>query len=508
MGKSGKERKRRKLVQDATKLQSSTVLPVGGRKGILTPPLANSDNVRGSVSPSKRPLEEDDDAESDIGGFEELVGDLIPASALVTTIATLSALEANPEALRGKAFKGLRAAIHRLTQAGIGAGVGSGSSPSGRISDALTDGRWEDAMTTLAEMRAKGHRVPLGALQRWVRDCDAVSSTDGGLDGDPEVLRVLDAILRTADPSMVPAPGPAQKVVQRHPAWALTDTLTIPKPVSEIEGVLSQEEYRSRFRLVCHEKGPARRTPNEHDFLMYTTAEGTIKPAEPSHPAVTRHDVPHVPGAFLMQDVLSPGQCAQILAATEAIGFTPDAPIAGAASEQTSVLAHNLFWLADPQLLSDIFNRCQPHLPATLTAGPKASLTTLAGLNARWRVYRYVPGAIYRPHIDGAWPGSGLDPVTGEYVYDLYKDRRSKLTFLLYLNDNFEGGHTTFFTPAPTVGSLDAWPVAPRAGCVMCFPHGDAKGALLHEGSAVSKGVKYIIRADVLYTLPKDAGAL
>lgn len=27
-------------------------------------------------------------------------------------------------------------------------------------------------------------------------------------------------------------------------------------------------------------------------------------------------------------------------------------------------------------------------------------------------VYRYVPGAIYRPHIDGAWPASGVDPVT------------------------------------------------------------------------------------------------
>ncbi len=36
---------------------------------------------------------------------------------------------------------------------------------------------------------------------------------------------------------------------------------------------------------------------------------------------------------------------------------------------------------------------------------------TLAGLNARWRLYRYVPGAHYRPHVDGAWPGrSGAAP--------------------------------------------------------------------------------------------------
>ena len=30
-----------------------------------------------------------------------------------------------------------------------------------------------------------------------------------------------------------------------------------------------------------------------------------------------------------------------------------------------------------------------------------------AGLNARWRLYRYTTGNVYRPHVDGAWPGSG-----------------------------------------------------------------------------------------------------
>jgi hypothetical protein len=33
----------------------------------------------------------------------------------------------------------------------------------------------------------------------------------------------------------------------------------------------------------------------------------------------------------------------------------------------------------------------------------------------------------------------------------------------------------------------------------MVFPHGDAMGALVHEGSAVLSGCKYIVRTDVLY---------
>lgn len=56
-------------------------------------------------------------------------------------------------------------------------------------------------------------------------------------------------------------------------------------------------------------------------------------------------------------------------------------------------------------------------------------------------------GNVYRPHIDGAWPGSGLDD-EGRYVFDAYGDRWSRLTFLVYLNDDFEGGHTTYYTPS------------------------------------------------------------
>ena len=32
----------------------------------------------------------------------------------------------------------------------------------------------------------------------------------------------------------------------------------------------------------------------------------------------------------------------------------------------------------------------------------------LVGLNCRLRCYRYDAGNVYRPHVDGAWPGSGV----------------------------------------------------------------------------------------------------
>jgi 2OG-Fe(II) oxygenase superfamily len=82
--------------------------------------------------------------------------------------------------------------------------------------------------------------------------------------------------------------------------------------------------------------------------------------------------------------------------------------------------------------------------------------------------------------------------------------QRSRLTFLIYLNDDFEGGCTTYFIPSQTEGVMNVQSVVPRTGCLVCFPHGDAKGSLLHEGSSVVKGTKYILRTDVLYELPES----
>lgn len=209
---------------------------------------------------------------------------------------------------------------------------------------------------------------------------------------------------------------------------------------------------------------------------------------------MTRHEVPNVPGAFLLADVLSRDECRSIVAAAEAVGFAPDKPVGESGS---SILAHNLYWLADSELMATLWSRIVQSLPTDISGGK------VTGLNARFRVYRYVPGAIYRPHVDGQWPKSGIDPVTGEYMYDCSPPSApewSRLTFLLYLNDAFPGGQTTFFLPSPTLPEqLEAYPVKPIAGCALVFPHGDASGSLLHEGSPVEGGGKYVIRTDVLY---------
>ena len=211
----------------------------------------------------------------------------------------------------------------------------------------------------------------------------------------------------------------------------------------------------------------------------------------PASPVPARHDVPGVPGAMLLTGVLTPLECAQFIVAAERLGYAPDA-VDG---------IDNVVWLADDSLLALIYARVQPLLPQVLEGH------SLMGLNARLRLFRYFPGAEYRPHIDGAWPGSGLLP-DGSYTDDAFAaDRHSRLTFLVYLNDGFEGGATTYFLPAEEsvgcndgegdsdtnardnatsedvllvhqssecVGYIEVRKVEPQLGAVLVFPHGAA----------------------------------
>lgn len=91
------------------------------------------------------------------------------------------------------------------------------------------------------------------------------------------------------------------------------------------------------------------------------------------------------------------------------------------------------------------------------------------GLPKELRFYKYMPGQRFKMHKDGPWTEGGLT---------------SRLTFLLYLNEGFAGGETDFRD----------FKISPKAGDALLFIHDT-----WHEGAAVSSGVKYVLRSDVMY---------
>lgn len=364
-------------------------------------------------------------------------------------------------------------------------------------------------------MRIRGQEPKLGTLCRWVRDLDVISGLSKGEDAsvvhiqrsekETELLGVLDGVLRacgSVDNNTSAASDLSSPIVMQ-PTWDLTPST----PKLEIHASVQDKSIfdsvpaslPTALRSIETIAGSLRKPPNQYPAILYTTQPDYL-PLSTTAPKITWHDHPSVPGLGFAQNVLSTEECKAIIAAGEHVEFIPDAPIRE--DGDVSILAHNFYWIIDTNFHDILWSRVSPFLPASVDG------RLARGLNRRFRVYRYVPGAEYRCHIDGAWPPSGILP-DNTYVYDSSpadKKQSSLFTFLMYLNDEFEGGETTFFLPAAREGSLNAYPVRPVMGSVAVFPHGDTRGALLHEGTGVRKGAKYIIRTDVEYDVePTEA---
>lgn len=296
-----------------------------------------------------------------------------------------------------------------------------------RISGALADGGHTEARVLLSEMRIRQQTPKLGALCRWVRDLDVISGLAEQREGrgrrteaQAETLKVLDAILRVTGPvDHSPSPtgddaAPAAVDVSTsrpagtlsvRPAWDLRGASHPRRMVydSVLDGTLASSMpagLRSQFRVIQTVPGPERNPPNKHPATVYASRDGAVALAAPlssDAPKTTHHSHPTVPDLHLLRDVLSPDECDRIIGAAEGVGFAPDAPVRpggdspGAA--ENSVLAHNFYWVVDEEFCRGLWARVEPFVPERV-GGRK-----VRGLNRRFRVYRYVPGAEYRAHI-------------------------------------------------------------------------------------------------------------
>ncbi|CAA7267788.1 unnamed protein product [Cyclocybe aegerita] len=139
---------------------------------------------------------------SDIVAQAGMVGGLIYEDELETTTETLITLAQNPALIGLKVLKPFKTVVHDHWRVAHET-MNTGSSLTSRILSALIDNRHVDALVLLSEMAIHKQLPKLGALQRWVRECDVVLTPSMSQGEENHVWQVLDAILRTTQPEMI-----------------------------------------------------------------------------------------------------------------------------------------------------------------------------------------------------------------------------------------------------------------------------------------------------------------
>ncbi len=108
----------------------------------------------------------------------------------------------------------------------------------------------------------------------------------------------------------------------------------------------------------------------------------------------------------------------------------------------------------------------------------KKSVEGFCSLNSRLRFCKYSTGQVFNVHRDG--------------VYHKSDNEKSSMTFLLYLNDDYEGGETKFYKNK--CDKIPSYTYKAKKGDLLIFNHD-----IWHEGSAVQSGEKYILRSDLIF---------
>ena len=175
------------------------------------------------------------------------------------------------------------------------------------------------------------------------------------------------------------------------------------------------------------------------------------------------------PLVWTVDDLLSPEECAALIERVEALGPAA-APITTAAGfvMRPDIRNNERVIFDDAELARELFARIEGVIP------PRLCGMRPVGANERFRCYRYQPGQRFARHFDG------------HFARDAHE--RSLFTFMVYLNEGYEGGTTNFYSFSKDIVAT------PQRGRALLFQH-----HLLHEGAEVTRGVKYVLRSDVMY---------
>ncbi len=170
-------------------------------------------------------------------------------------------------------------------------------------------------------------------------------------------------------------------------------------------------------------------------------------------------------GAFTIPGFLTTEECQKLILNSESRGYDL-AKIQTSFGEKnlTEVRNNERILFDDFDLAKRLFGAVQEYVPEEINYWKPV------GLNERFRFYKYSDKQYFKWHVDGS------------FIRNYFE--ASKLTILIYLNQNYSAGETEF----------EDFKVRPQEGMALIFPH-----KLRHQGVPIKDGKKYILRSDVMY---------
>lgn len=195
---------------------------------------------------------------------------------------------------------------------------------------------------------------------------------------------------------------------------------------------------------------------------------------------------------FTVPEFLTPPECEAFIKNAETCGFVHQGslgPTRGEAFRDNDRISVHDTILAEKLWKSGLSN-----FFLDIRVRGKAAV----GLNPNIRFYKYKIGQHFGQHIDESVDLGGGN--TTEYTLLIYLNGGLKSKGKKILNsaqsstrEALIGGETVFYAPRKGIVAE----VAPIAGMALFHIHGPQ--CMLHEARVVSKGVKYVLRSDVLF---------
>jgi hypothetical protein len=197
-------------------------------------------------------------------------------------------------------------------------------------------------------------------------------------------------------------------------------------------------------------------------------------------PTVTRTDLDLGPTGigFVLDDFFTPEECAYYIKKAAEVGFQQcQTPSQWRSNERvilkSSDLAHQVYSRLVPQFQHNDLKYLRPF------GFDNSGVWKPTRVNDCVKISRYPENTFFVKHRDNS------------FIY--CDDERSILSVVIYLNQNFQGGKTTFETQKIS-DTTETVAVTPKIGRALIFNHDHE-----HSGTEVASGEKYIMKLEVMF---------